>query len=74
MARRLKPMQITHASRAAAGAWILVVLTASILMHVNTVMGWGTATLFAAAPAFFLVRWQQGPDQTMSQSIQKALR
>lgn len=67
-------MQITHASRAAAVAWMLVVLTAGFVMHVSSVMGWGTAALFAAAPAFFLLRWQQGPAQTMSQSIQKAIR
>ncbi len=67
-------MHITHTRRAAAGAWILAVFAGGTFLQTNSVIGWGMVALFAAAPAYMLFRWERGPAETMSESIQKSIR
>lgn len=74
MLDKLNRMYIKHSSAVAATTWVLTVVTAGVLRHVDSVSTWAMLTLLAAGPAYFLFRWQLGPTQTMSQSIQRELR
>ena len=66
-------MQNKYAKRAAAGVWVLAVVAAGSLAHVDSFTGWAMLALVAAGPSIFLLRWQEGPAQTLSESIHKSL-
>jgi Cu/Ag efflux pump CusA len=52
----------------------LAVLIAGIAGNVNSLSGWTALAGLAALPALVMMRWWTEPRQTMSQSIQEALR
>ena len=67
-------MQKQYVSGAAALTWSLAVVAAGSLAHVNSFTGWAMVALLAVGPSVLLIRLKQGPSQTMSESIQEAIR
>jgi len=66
-------MHINYASIAPATTWFLTIVTGGVIQRVDTLTGWAALALLAGGPAYLLFKWQMGPAQTMSQSIQKEL-
>ena len=54
--------------------WVLIVTIAGIARNVNSVLAWTVLAGVALLPPFVMMRWWSGPRQSMSQSIQEALR
>ena len=67
-------MHKKYVSGAAALTWSLAVAAAGSLAHVNSFTGWAMLALLAVGPSVLLLRLNEGPAQTMSESIQEALR
>ena len=67
-------MQLVTLKPVLAAVWVAVVLIAGMVGNVNSVMGWTVLAGVAVIPPLVMMwRWN-APRQTMSESIQDALR
>lgn len=55
-------------------AWVLVIGAAGLLAGITSSSGWLSLAALAIVPPIVAMRFWKRPDQTMSQSIQEALR
>lgn len=58
----------------AVAAWVLVIGAVALLVGVTSTSGWLALAALAIVPPLVAMRFWKRPDQTMSQSIQEALR
>jgi hypothetical protein len=67
---------MTHTSIkfAVAVGWLLAIGAAGVLADVTSPSGWILIALGAVGPPVAMLRYWRDPDQTMSESIQKAIR
>jgi hypothetical protein len=54
--------------------WVLAVTIAGIVGNVNSLVLWTVLAAVALLPPVVMMRWWREPRQSMSQSIQEALR
>jgi Flp pilus assembly protein TadB len=54
--------------------WVVAVTIAGIVAHVNSLLLWTVLAAVALLPPVVIMRWWREPRQSMSQSIQEALR
>jgi hypothetical protein len=69
-----RAMTLKNIKAGIAVAWVLVVGVAGFLAGVTSPSGWLALAGLAIVPPLVMMRFWQSPDQTMSQSIQDALR
>jgi hypothetical protein len=55
-------------------AWVLAIGAAGLLAGITSSSGWVALAALAIVPPIVAMRFWKRPDQTMSQSIQEALR
>jgi hypothetical protein len=55
-------------------AWIITVTMVGLAAKLNSLSSWVLLTGFAVVPPILMMRRWDGPDQTMSESIQQARR
>ena len=55
-------------------AWVLAIGAAGLLAGITSSSGWLALAALAIVPPIVAMRFWKRPDQTMSQSIQEALR
>ena len=58
----------------AVAAWVLAIGAVALLVGVTSTSGWLVLAALAIVPPLVAMRFWKQPDQTMSQSIQEALR
>ena len=58
----------------AVAAWVLAIGAVALLAGVTSTSGWLALAALAIVPPIVAMRFWKRPDQTMSQSIQEALR
>ena len=58
----------------AVAAWVLAIGAAALFAGVTSSSGWLVLAALAIVPPLVAMRFWKRPDQTMSQSIQEALR
>jgi hypothetical protein len=67
-------MQLISIKRLMAVLWVLAALIIGIAGNLDSFVGWAVLTVVAVVPPLVMMwRWND-PRQTMSESIQKALR
>jgi len=54
--------------------WVVAVTIAGIVGNVNSLLLWTVLAAVALLPPVVIMRWWREPRQSMSQSIQEALR
>jgi Flp pilus assembly protein TadB len=54
--------------------WVVAVTIAGIVGNVNSLLLWTVLAAVALLPPLVMMRWWPEPRQSMSQSIQEALR
>ena len=74
MNRRLVNMTLTAVKFTVTACWLLAIGAAGVLAHVTSPAGWILVALGAVAPPVAMMRYWRDPDQTMSESIQRAIR
>jgi hypothetical protein len=67
-------MTLTHIKFAIAAGWLLAIGAAGVLANVTSPAAWILTALGAVAPPAVMLRYWRDPDQTMSESIQRAIR
>jgi hypothetical protein len=55
-------------------AWIITVLVAGLASNLHSLSSWSLLAGFAIVPPILMMRRWNGPDQTLSESIQQARR
>jgi hypothetical protein len=67
-------MQLKSIQVFSAVMWVLILTIAGIAGNVNSLLVWTVLAGLALLPPFVMMRWWIYPRQSMSQSIQEALR
>lgn len=67
-------MQVISIKATIAVLWIFAVCTAGIAGNLSSLSSWIVLAGVAVLPTLVMMRWWSAPHQTMSQTIQKALR
>jgi Flp pilus assembly protein TadB len=67
-------MQLKSIQVFSAVMWVLILTIAGIAGNVNSLLVWTVLAGVALLPPFVMMRWWSDPRQSMSQSIQEALR
>jgi hypothetical protein len=67
-------MQLQQTKTIAAGGWILAILAIGLVANLASWSIWTVLALVALIPPVVLWRFWNVPDQSMSESIRKALR
>jgi Na+(H+)/acetate symporter ActP len=67
-------MTLQHIKVMTIVAWVLAIGAAGLLAGVTSSSGWFALAALAIVPPLVAMRFWKRPDQTMSQSIQEALR
>jgi hypothetical protein len=67
-------MQLQQTKAIAAGGWILAIIALGLVANLTSLSIWTVLALVALIPPVVLWRFWNVPDQSMSESIRKALR
>jgi hypothetical protein len=67
-------MQLVSIKAVIATLWVVAVTIAGIVGNVNSLSLWAVLAAVALLPPVVSMRWWNEPRQSMSQSIQEALR
>jgi hypothetical protein len=67
-------MQLRQTKAIAAGGWILATIIIGLVANVTSMSSWAVVALVGLIPPVTLWRFWNVPDQSMSESIRKALR
>ena len=67
-------MQLMSIKLVIAMLWVLAAFIIGIAVHVDSFSGWAVLTGGAVVPPLVMMWWWNHPRQTMSESIQEALR
>jgi hypothetical protein len=67
-------MQLKHTKVTLTGAWISAVSAAGLVANVSSLSSWIVLVGFAILPPLVIMQWLNDPAQSMSESIQEALR
>ena len=69
-----RSMQLKHKKATSTAGWVAAVGAVGLFAGVASLSGWLALAACAALPPFVMMRFWRGPDQSMSESIQNALR
>lgn len=67
-------MQLVSIKSLIAMLWVSAVSIAAVAGHVNSLLGWTTLSALMVLPPVAMLRLWNEPRQSLSQSIQEALR
>ena len=67
-------MRIQQKKAAAVAAWVIAVCAAGVLGDADSISTWSALTAVAVLPPLVAMHYWKHPDQSMSESIQDALR
>lgn len=67
-------MRIQQMKIAFAAVWTCGMAAAGVLAGVDTIVGWSILAALAVIPPFIVMRLWRAPEQSISESIQEALR
>jgi hypothetical protein len=67
-------MQLVSIRRVIAVLWVSATFIMGIVGNFESFSSWAVLTGIAVVPPLVMMRWWNDPRQTMSQSIQEALR